>query len=62
MKNIQKQNFTMNTLLILLLILFFLSGSLMWSQHHQYNNTSWMGQDYYSHGMFSPLNGNNSNR
>lgn len=44
MKNTNKQNLTVNVLILLLLALFFLTGSLMWSQHNQYHNKFWGGQ------------------
>jgi hypothetical protein len=33
----------------------------MWSQHHQYHNTSWMGTGF-SQGPLHPMNWNNSGR
>ncbi len=43
MKTSEKQNLTVNALLLVLLALLFLSGSLMWSQHGQYHNQQGMG-------------------
>ncbi|MCK5649639.1 MAG: hypothetical protein KAI22_12255, partial [Gammaproteobacteria bacterium] len=43
----EKQNLTVNALLLVLLALFFLSGSLMWLQHGEYHHLQgmgWMGQ------------------
>ena len=61
MKHTQKQNLTINALLLLLIALFLFSGSLMWSQHHQYHNTSWMDTGF-SQGPLHPMNWNNSGR
>ena len=47
MKQSEKQNLTVNALLLVLLALFFLSGSLMWLQHGEYHHLQgmgWMGQ------------------
>ena len=43
MKTSEKQNLTVNALLLVLLALLFLSGSFMWSQHGQYHNQQGMG-------------------
>lgn len=43
MKTTKKQTLAVNSLLFILLALFFLSGSLMWSQHEQYHNQHGMG-------------------
>ncbi len=43
MKTTDKQNLTVNALLLVLLALLFLSGSLMWSQHGEYHNQYGMG-------------------
>ncbi len=43
MKTTEKQNLTVNALLFVLLVLLFLSGSLMWSQHGQYHNQQGVG-------------------
>jgi len=59
MKNTNKQNFTVNALLLILLALLFFSGSLMWSQHNQYHNTLWNGQTD-SQPLPSHMNWNNS--
>ena len=53
MKKTHKQTLTINALILFLLALLFLSGSLMWLQHHQYHNTSWIEQDYH-HGLTHP--------
>ena len=46
MKTTERQNLTVNALLFILLALFFLSGSLMWSQHGQYHKVmGWMVLD-----------------
>lgn len=49
MKTEKRQNLTINLLLILLLAIFFLSVSLMWSKHSQYHidgfNMGWMMSD-----------------
>ncbi len=60
MKTHEKQNLTINVLLMVLLALFFLSGSLMWSQHGQYHNQQdmgWMGLSN-SHNISSPFDNN----
>jgi hypothetical protein len=36
MKYTQNQNITLNALVLVLLALFFLAGTMMWSQSHQY--------------------------
>ena len=41
MKNLNKKNLTVNVLIVFLLLLLFLSGSLMWTQHNQYHKTFW---------------------
>lgn len=41
MKTTNRQSFTVNALIVLLMILFIISGSLMWSQHNQYHRTLW---------------------
>ncbi|RKZ97682.1 MAG: hypothetical protein DRQ43_02610 [Gammaproteobacteria bacterium] len=43
MKTTEKQNLTVNALFFVLLALFFLSGSLMCSQHGQYHNEEGFG-------------------
>ncbi len=61
MKHTHKQSLTVNALLLLLLALFFLSASLMWSKHNQYHSQqemNWMSSiqsanvpmPFYMHG------------
>lgn len=64
MKNTDKQNLTVNTLLLFLLALFFLSAALMWSQHSQYHNQpgmTWMGTSSLHNVTMMPFNNNASN-
>ena len=44
MKNTNKQSLTVNALILLLLALFFLTSSLMWTHHNQYHKTFWGAQ------------------
>ncbi len=57
MKNTHKLNITLNALVLLLLALFFLAGTMMWSQSHQYQNHSYMHQDS-SYGQFNSMTWN----
>ncbi len=52
MKTTEKQKLTVNVLLLILLVLLFLSGTLMWSQHGQYHHQQGVG-------WFAPENSQN---
>ncbi|MCW8928818.1 MAG: hypothetical protein OQL19_01115 [Gammaproteobacteria bacterium] len=61
MKDTNKKNLAVNALILLMLLLLFFSGSLMWTQHNQYHKTFWNTDSNTQYNSTNHMNWLNSN-